>query len=220
MSDTGPQLHVVPDDDWEDLLRKEKVQAWYHVSKATAPGAFSRGDDIDGASITDSIWAKASVVRAAQQGETWALRLLAHEYLHCLSDWTPTKEQSERLEHPTKALPAILHAFRTRCGLNAFTRVLRWSDKPSREYAEFLTWFRKATALTETPGDSIQGPGSEDAGTGENQGSATCEVEDCPLPPSPLSGICEPHETHHRSCYYPTGGVCSCPAGILGAKHD
>jgi hypothetical protein len=41
----------------------------------------------------------------------------------------------------------------------------------------------------------------------------TCEVEGCPLPPSRLSGICDAHERHTRSCHYPEGGTCSCAKG-------
>ena len=42
---------------------------------------------------------------------------------------------------------------------------------------------------------AVHKPGEVSGPTSEPEGATTCEVVDCERPPSPLSGICEPHES-------------------------
>jgi hypothetical protein len=84
-----------------------------------------------------------------------ALRLLVHEHAHCMVRlWNghPDTQDLERLSHPDKALPAIRHAFRTRFGLNAFTGLLRWRNKPKDAWMQGLQWFRGQVALLRAEG--------------------------------------------------------------------
>lgn len=166
-----PALFEVADARWLAFLQQEKVKAWYcpaslpkFLKRLVSPGAISQPDDRDGASDGDAIYAPASIVAAARRAaqaiaegrkptkdDKRALWLIAHEYLHCCVDWTPTPEQARRLDHPTKPVPAILHAFATRCKLNAFTRVLRRRAQPQPEYGAFLAWLHEVKVWAVAP---------------------------------------------------------------------
>lgn len=167
----GPTLHAIQDHEWSRLLDEEDIEAWYHVpgplARFTEPGAFARPDNVDGASPGDGIWTRQSTVEAARKRKKWALRLIGHEYLHCLPDWTPTPEQLEIYSHPTKGGQAIRHAFRVKGAVNAFSRVFRWRNLPAKEWAAFLDWFASAAKVAgDQKPESAAGDGNQEVAAG------------------------------------------------------
>lgn len=162
----GPRIEFVPRDQWLAHLKAEDVKAWYHVpwlrrvrflALMLAPRGYSRGDDSDLATPSDVIRLRRDVYElaaaAAARGgpDNWqeldALEVYVHEFLHCLTDWTPTPEQLELLEHPTTAVAGVLHARRRRYALNAFTGLLRRRWAPRAQAWQAIEWLRATKAV-------------------------------------------------------------------------
>lgn len=177
---TGPRLELVLRSRWLDHLEAENVQAWYHVARIRlrllkwslalhvprrvrlllAPRAYSRGDNSDQATPEDLVrvrWDVYELAAAFAEGSDESARardaawVVVHEYLHCLTDWTPTPEQLEELEHPTTAREGIRHAHRRGYPINAFTGLLRWNPEPRQQLVEALDWLRSAVPTHHRP---------------------------------------------------------------------
>lgn len=158
----GPRIETVPRNQWLAHLKSEDVTAWYHMPRLQrirflalmlAPRGYSRGDNSDLATPHDVIRLRRDVYelavaaakaraggRTPSPREQDALEVYVHEYLHCLTDWTPTPQQLEELEHPTTAVAGVRHARRRRYALNAFTGLLRLRWAPAGPAQQAVDW--------------------------------------------------------------------------------
>jgi len=142
-------------------LRKHRLQALDGLVYMLAPRGYARPDNLDGPTEGDHIVLREDVVQACQDAiKQWRaegkisrsiwrkMNVAPHEFSHCLVDWTPTKEQEEKFDHPGKALPAIAHAHRTGYRINAFTGLLRWAVEPEEDvWVPFIAWFEATMEL-------------------------------------------------------------------------
>lgn len=145
--------------------------AWYCSLPGADPGGYSTRDTVSGPSAGDVVvmkeWTRAPAARAYRAiqasrtpdlGDLMALYLHLHEFCHTeepdhsdVENGKLTQAQFDALVdyygHPSTPLAAIIHAFRRRLPINAFTRLLRWRRAPIEGWNAGLKWFGAQLAV-------------------------------------------------------------------------
>ena len=134
-----PAWVIVPDADWRAHAKREGHNIHYYrgllSDRFVARGwADLRDPDRPVLHVIESSWTAAEralpLVRAGRL-IPWRLWIRAnvvlHEWLHCYATYdNPTPHQLRHFTHPSGGWARVRHAvFETRCGLNAFSGLLR-----------------------------------------------------------------------------------------------